>query len=297
MKFSVVAISLTALTTLGVVGAVEWQRNQRQEQQITAYEQHVQQLLDEVEASSLRRLEAEKELEQMRSSLAEVRSQITSVNNRLEEAQEQINPEYDAIEQRIRREIRAELQTQRPQQTSTSKTSLLRELSRLDPAEMGNLMTMQSMYGGFLQSLNVDDARLEIIVDGLSNMIAEQNQARMDLMLELQRENADPSQFRERMQAINDPATQAEALSFVLTDEEMALFKQFQANQPQQGFTRTLIQSTTGAGPGLVTPGGSATGVFLAVPPSGPSSGPPSGPTWGSAPAILNYEIITAEPN
>lgn len=280
MKFSVLAISLTTVTTLGVVGVAEWQRYQRQEQQISAYEQHVQKLLGEVEASSVRRLDAEKELEQMRSALAEVRSQITSVNNQLQVAQAQISPEYAAMEQRIRREVRAELQPQRPQQTSSSKTTLLRQLSALDPAEMGNLMTMQGMYGGFLQSLNVDDVRMEIIVDGLSNMIAEQNQARMDLMLELQQENADPGQFRERMQTINDPANQVEALSFVLTDEEMALFKQFQASQPQQAFTRTMIQTSVGADPAA-----GATGVFLATPPS------------GNAPAILNYEFITAEPN
>lgn len=280
MKFSVLAISLTAVTALGAVGIIQWQHYQRQEQQITAYEQHVQQLLGEVEAASMRRLEAEKELEQMRSTLEEVRSQISSVNNQLQLAQERINPEYEVMEQRIRREVRSELQTQRPQQTISSRGNLLRQLNQLDPAELGNLMTMQSMYGGFLQALNVDDARMEIIVDGLSNVISEQNQARMDLLVQLQQENADPSQFRERMQAINNPETQAEALSFILTEEEMALFKQFQASQPQQGFTRTMIQTTVGPDPATGTPG-----ILLATPPS------------GNGPAIFNYEIITAEPN
>lgn len=281
MKISVVVVSLATVAALGTGILMEWQRYQRQERQIAAYGQHVQELLSEVEASSKRRLEAENELAQMRSTLAEVSSQITSVNNQLQAAQEQIDPEYAAMEQRIRREVRAELQTQRPpQQTATPKTTLLRQLSQLDPAEMGNLMTMQSTYGGFLQSLIADDARLEIIVDGLSNMISEQNQARMDLMLELQQQNTEPGQFRERMQAINDPAAQAEALSFVLTDEEMALFKQLQASQPQQGFTRTLIQTIPGAGPT-----GSATGVFIGTPPP------------GNASAILNFDIITAQPN
>lgn len=280
MKTPMLVVSLAATVTVGVIGFFEWQRHQRQEQQLQAYELHVQQLLGEVENSSLRRIDAETQLRQMRDSISEVRSQMTSVNNQLQVAQDRINPDYEAMEQRIRREVRSELQTQRPTQVANSKTDLLRQLSQLDPAEVDELMTLQSMYGGFLQALNVDDARLEVIVDGLSNMIAEQNQARMELLQQMQenRRNGNPRQFGERMQAINSPEIQSEALSFILTDDEMALFEQFQASQPQQAFTRTLIQSANG-----VTNGGTA-GVFI------------GSPAPGSGPGIINFEVITADP-
>ncbi|MSR10229.1 MAG: hypothetical protein EXR84_00290 [Gammaproteobacteria bacterium] len=282
MKTPLFIFVLLATLTGSAITFLEWQRHQRQDQQLLAYEQHVQQLLGEVENTSLRRIDTEKQLEQVRATLAEIRSQMTAVSSQLQVAQEKVNPEYEAMEQRICREVRSELQAQRPATPilTNSKTDLLCQISQLDPNEARELMTLQSTYGGFLQLLNADDARLEVIVDGLSNMIAEQNQARMDLMLQMQQDNtnANPRQIRREIQTISSPESQSEALSFILTDEEMALFEQYQASQPQRAFTRSVFTSTGGIN---VNP---KSGVFISAPPNGGLG-------------IINYEIITAEPN
>lgn len=281
MKTQMLVLSLAAVAVGGIVAFTEWQRHQRQEQQLQAYAQHVQLLLGEVENTSLRRIDAEKQLTELRNSFAELRSQLSSVNDNSQVAQERINPEYEAMEQRIRREIRSELQAQRPVAVANSKSDLLRQLAQLDPVEASELMTLQSMYGGFLQALDVDDTRLDVIVDGLSNMIADQNQARMDLMLQMQQDtaNSNPRQIRQQMQAINSPETQAEALSYVLTDDEMDLFNQFQASQPQPAILRSVISGTDGSGTTTESR------VFIGSPAGINSSG------------NLNFEIITAEPN
>lgn len=281
MKTQMLVLSLAAVAVGGIVAFTEWQRHQRQEQQLQAYAQHVQLLLGEVENTSLRRIDAEKQLTELRNSFAELRNQLTSVNDNLQVAQERINPEYEAMEQRIRREVRSELQAQRPVAVANSKSDLLRQLAQLDPVEASELMTLQSMYGGFLQALDVDDTRLDVIVDGLSNMIADQNQARMDLMLQMQQDtaNSNPRQIRQQMQAINSPETQAEALSYVLTDDEMDLFNQFQASQPQPAILRSVISGTDGSGTTTESR------VFIGSPAGINSSG------------NLNFEIITAEPN
>lgn len=286
MKTSTVAALVLALGG-SLVAFTEWQRHQRQDQQLLAYEQHVQQLLGEVENTSLRRIDTEKQLEQMRTTLTELRNQLTGVNNQLQVAQEQINPEYEAMETRIRREVRSEMQAQRPAPVANPRTELLRQLSLLDPAEMGELMTLQTMYGGFLQSLNVDDARYEVIVNGMTNMIADQNQARMDLMQQMQQDsaNADPRQFRRQIQSISSPESQTEALSFILTDDEMALFEQYQTNQPQRAFTRNVFTTSGNGNPGSGSGRGRGEAIFLSAPPNGNAGG------------IINYEIITAEPN
>lgn len=275
MKIIWLVLTGTLVLAGGLFGYADWQRHQQQDQQLLAYEQHVKQLLTEVEAYSTRRLETQKQIDDLDRSLTELRSQLASANDRLQLAQQQANPEYEAIVQRVRREVRAELQAQRPEPQSGSKTGILRQLAELEPAEVGELMNLQSIYGGFLSSLNVDDARMETIVETLSRMVAEQNRSRRDAMRQMRQATATPEQFREQMQAIASPEAQAAALSFVLTDEEMALFNQFQASQPQQA----LFSART-----FTTVDGARATIEVGTLPDGSD-------------AVVNYEIIATDPN
>ena len=268
------AFTLLLILVSGVAFS-EWRSNARNEQQLLDYERHVQQLLSDIENNSLRRLDAEKQIDQLGRDLTELRSQLSSMGNQLQTAQQQVNPEYEVMEQRIRRELRRELQEQQAAAASP-KTSLIRQLSQLDPVELGELMSLQGRYGGFLQALNVDDARLDEIVDGLSNMIAEQNQARMELFNNMQDQNTNPREFRRQMLTVETPEAHTEALSFFLTEDEMALFNEYQASQPQPAFTRGVFRSG-----GRINSADNAT--FIEAPP-------------GAPPGIINLEVITAEP-
>ena len=271
---------LSSVLVLAVGGAalLQWQHHQGQNLQLLAYEQHVQKLLNDIETASVSRLETRKQVEQMGRTLSELRSQLAAVNSQLHIAQQQVNPEIAVIEERIRREVRNEMRAQAEPPTYNSRSDLLRKVTQLDPVELGELLSLQGTYGSFLQALDVDDDRFETIVDGLSNIAADQNQARMALLQQMQQDGADPRNFRRQMTTINNPAAQAEALSFILTEEELALFNAVQASQPQQTFARSIISvndgtTTTSERTLFFTPG-----------------------TGGGSTGTVNFEILPANP-
>ena len=219
----------------------------RDQQQNADHQLMVEQLLEAVERGTARRLDDERLIGELRSTISELRSQVASSASQLEFAQQQVNPEYEVMERQIRREVTRELQSRPIPRAALSKSDLVRQLNDLDPAEVGEIMTLQSQYGGFLQSLDVSDARMDVIVDGLSNLVAEQNQARMEMMQQLRQQDVAPQDLRLKMQSINSPEAQREALSFVLTDDEMALFNETLASQPTTQNIRMLSTGATGA--------------------------------------------------
>ena len=226
------------------------QQDQRQTQQLSDYEKHVQQLLQEIEQGSLKRLNSEKEIARLQSEVTVLESGLMSVTSQLDSAQQQVAPEYEALERQIRRQVRSELQNQETQSVASSNTRLIRELAALDPAELGELMALQGQYGGFLQSLDVNDERMDVIVGALSNLVAEQDQARMDLMRQMQDPSFNRRDIRGQLEALNNPASQLESLSFVLTEEELALFSAFQATQQSQPqIFRSFSTNPGGVGP------------------------------------------------
>lgn len=218
----------------------------------SANDQKVQQLLAEIERGSLRRLEDEKRIDELTRTLSELRSQVAAANSKLALAEQQVNPEYEVIERQIRRDVLREIQSQPTPRTPLTKAELVRNLNDLDPVEVGEIMGLQSQYGSFLQALDVGDARMEVIVDGLSTLVADQNQARMELMQELRQQDVPPQDLRSRMQAINSPEAQREALSFLLTEQELAVFDETLAAQPQPQRISTFISAPTSErSPGL----------------------------------------------
>ena len=87
----------------------------------------------------------------------------------------------------------------------------------------------------------------------LSNLIADQNQTRMDLMLEMGNQQLGRGEMRRQMQALSSPETQREALAFDLTEDELATLAEFQNTRAsQRGASRAFnFQSGAGIGQGV----------------------------------------------
>ena len=237
------------MATLAIAGAYSYsllQRNQSQQQQLDDYQLHVEQLLSQVEENSLQRIDDEKQIGALQSQLTVLRSQLTAASNRLQIAQQQSDPDYQQVEREIRQQVRQELQLQSEQSPERNRVNLLRDLTALDPVELGEIMSLQGQFGGFLQSLDVSDERMEVIVSALGNLIAEQNQQRINLMLEARNQGGNRREMRGELMAITSPEAQLQALSYDLTEEELAALADFQADRGnQQIFSRSFIANPT----------------------------------------------------
>lgn len=223
-----------------------------QREQLASYENYVAELQSELKTFAEQQVRYETDLNMLRRELANSESQINTLQNDLEEARAQIDPDIVQLEQQIRDRVIVEMQ--QSSQQSLSRVDLVKQLNTLQPEELGELMTMQSMYGGFLNELDVDDERMAVLVDGLSNIISEQNQARMDALEELRNspEQRNPRALRQRMMAIDSPEARLEALSYLLSEEEMDLYQEYTEQQLQNGTLQTqtfaIRQGTQPAG-------------------------------------------------
>lgn len=224
------------------------QQNQFQQQLLEDYERQVSRLMSQVEDNSRLRLSYESRVGELESELNTLSSQLTSTINELALAQKQANPEYLQLEREIRKQINSQLQRQSEEHNPSSQLDLLKQLSALEPTELGQLMSLQGQFGGFLQNLDVSDERKEIIMNALSNLIADQTQARMNLMLEMRNQQIGRGEMRRQRLAIDSPEAQREALSFDLTEDELAALAEFQNSRtPAQGANR-IFNFQQGAG-------------------------------------------------
>jgi len=231
---TVLVIAAIILTISGAYAFNAFQQSRLNERQLVDYEKHVKQLLSQVEANSLQRLAYAKQIGELESELIMLTSQLTSVLNQLQVAQSQADPDYQELEAEMRRRITNEFQAVAESNPSDSRLNLVRQLTSMDPVELGEIMSIQGQFGGFLEALDVSDERMGIIVDALGNLIAEQNQARMNLMMEVRSQDLNPRDMRSQMRAISSPVAQLETLSFVLTDNEMSVLQDFQTTQAEQ---------------------------------------------------------------
>ena len=248
---SVLAIGLVA----GSVYAYNvQQQGQFARQQIDDYERQVNRLMSQVEDNSRLRLRFENRLGELESELTTLGSQLISTARELELAQKQVNPEYLQLEREIRQRITSELQTRTADRNPASRLSLLTVLSAMDPIELAQLMSLQGQFGGFLQNLDVSEQRKEIIMAALSNLIADQNQTRMDLMLEMRNQQLGRGEMRSQMQALSSPEAQREALSFDLTEDELTALAEFQNTRTSQRGASRAFNFQSGAGIGRSAP-------------------------------------------
>lgn len=221
-----------------------------QQEQLQNYQDHAARLEMELERNGNAQVEYETEINRLARQINDQQTAISRLEEELENAKEQIDPDIAALEQQIREKTIVEVQS-RYENQQLSRLDLVKQLTSLDQLEMAQLMALQGQYGEFLQSLDVDDERLEVIADALLNQIAEQNQRRVEIVQA--RANDDRTniqEIRRAMRELNSPESQREALSYVFTAEEMAAFERYQESQPQQrGFAAaTFIGSPNNGG-------------------------------------------------
>ena len=229
-----ISVLLLAMTGLGVYSLINVNLLQ---QQIAGYEQIVEQLQGELESSADAQVNYETELNGLQRQLNNRDSRLSVLENELTVALQQVDPDVAQLEQQIRERVIMELQ-QSPQQT-LSRMALFKQLTSLDPQEMSQLMTLQGTYGGFLQELSPGDERMEELVDGFSNIISERNQQRMNILEEIRGNPDRIDEIRSQMMATNGPEAQMEALSYLLTPQELEIYQQYRLNQAQSGVSQT----------------------------------------------------------
>ncbi|MDP6654054.1 MAG: hypothetical protein QGF90_18400, partial [Gammaproteobacteria bacterium] len=211
------------------------------------YQQHVQKLLTQVEASSRQRIALQNRLDDLLSERNTLNSQLTSAEDQLDEVEQQLNPDYQRIESEIRQQISYELQQQEIERNNINpRVSLLQELIALDPLELGEIMSVNGQFGRFLQALDVDDQRMEVIVTALTDVVAEQNLARQELMVQMREGEVGRRVMRREMREIMSPGTQIESLAPTLTDDEMLVFRQALSEQQEQTYAIRDFTLNTG---------------------------------------------------
>ncbi len=239
------AIASAALVAVSIYCAVLFNKNSSQQEQLADYRQHVDQLLSQIEDATVDRLSLQQQLQQLENNIVTQNSRFSSVSQQLNDARKQISPDYQQIEsdlrQRLTREISQELQAANESPLSP-RLNLLKQFNELAADEFRQLMSLQAQFGGYLQSLDISDERMEVVVDALSNMIEEQNQITMDFVSQMQTGNPgqapgddfNPLAMRRQIMEINSTDSQIETLSYSLNQQELDAFSEYRAAQQNQ---------------------------------------------------------------
>ena len=245
----ILSISATLLLSASAFAAFQlYSHMSLQAEQIASYESFVSDLQAELDSTAQERVEYESRLAEMGRELVSAQEAIRGLNDELELAREQINPDVYLMEQEIRERVIREV-VQEAERTP-SRYEISEQLSRLDPEEMRQVMSMQGRYGEFLSALDVSEGRKEVIVDALINMMTDQDQQRRELIAQNAGNQQGRRELRREMFAISSPDAQVEALSYVLDDNEMAAFESFQEEQREQRrTTSTSFISGSARGP------------------------------------------------
>jgi hypothetical protein len=239
-------LSIITISLIGAFAISELQQSRLLTQQADDYARQNSQLLTQIENNSLQKLESAKTIRSLESELNNRNSQLAALSRQLETAQQQIDPDYQQIETRIRQQMTREAATSSNTLNPDPRIALLKQLSELDPMVMGEIMALNAQYGEFIKGLNVSEEREEVIINALHNLIADQNQMRSEMILEMQ---ADPQaanrgDLRRQMQAISSPEAQLDALSYDLTESELNAFNEFQ-EQRRNSYSPFFSRSTS----------------------------------------------------
>ena len=217
----------------------------------------VQTLLNEMRAEldgfAEQRISYESQIAGLNRELSASRDTAAALNNELALAQEQISPDLSRIEQQIRQRVIREVERQQQQNDLPTRTRLLQQLASLEREELAEIMSLQSIYGGFLQALDVSDERMEEIVDALTSQIAVNNRARREIIEENVGNPEGRRSIRRGLFALDSPSAQREAVSYFLDETELAVFDSFQEERQQQRqMSRTGFFGSPGSRAGTV---------------------------------------------
>ena len=234
-----------AIAMLLVSGGYAYQlsgQNQLKEQQVSDYKAQLRQLLADTEANSLVRLDYEKRIDALQREVNVLNSQLSSTASQLQIA-EQGSTDTQALEREIRQQVAAEYQKRRDNTPAESRYGLAKQLAQMDRMERSEFMSMQNRYGDFIGSLDVSDERMDVIIGAFSNVIATENQARMELIQQVQSGEVSLEALPDKMMGVHDRVSQLDELSYVLTEDELAAFSEY---QDQQGGARIQLLSGPG---------------------------------------------------
>ena len=217
----------------------------------------VQTLLNEMRAEldgfAEQRISYESQIAGLNRELSASWDTAAALNNELALAQEQISPDLSRIEQQIRQRVIREVESQQQQNDLPTRTRLLQQLASLEREELAEIMSLQSIYGGFLQALDVSDDRMEELVDALTSQIAENNRARREIIEENVGNPEGRRSIRRELFALDSPSAQREAVSYFLDETELAVFDSFQEERQQQRqMSRTGFFGSPGSRAGTV---------------------------------------------
>ena len=94
------------------------------------------------------------------------------------------------------------------------------------------------------------EEREEVIINALHNLIADQNQARGEIMLEMRTNDPHATILADlfnQMRAISDPSSQLEALVYDLTETELGAFAEYQEQRQNTAISFGPIGRVSGS--------------------------------------------------
>ena len=244
-----IGLFLAAVVFVGSFSYSQIQQSNLLTQQIEDYARQNFQLLTLIENNSLKNSESATTLRSLQDELKNRESQLAALSRQLVTTQQQIDPDYQQVESNIRQQLTSEIQASNNTPNLDPRIAVFKQLSELDPMVMGEIMALNAQYGKYIKGLNVSKEREEVIINALHNMIADQNQARGELMLEMQ--TADPllptrDDLFNQMRAISDPNSRLEVLAYDLTASELDAFAEFQEQRQNTSVSFGPIGGTSG---------------------------------------------------
>jgi hypothetical protein len=244
-----IGLFLAAVVFVGSFSYSQIHQSNLLTQQIEDYARQNFQLLTLIANNSLKNSESATTLRSLQAEWKIRESQLSSLSRQLVTTQQQIDPDYQQVESNIRQQLTSEIQASNKTPNLDPRIAVFKQLSELDPMVMGEIMALNAQYGKYIKGLNVSKEREEVIINALHNMIADQNQARGELMLEMQ--TADPllptrDDLFNQMRAISDPNSQLEVLAYDLTASELDAFAEFQEQRQNTSVSFGPIGGTSG---------------------------------------------------
>ena len=241
-----IGLFLAAVVFVGSFSYSQIQQSNLLTQQIEDYARQNFQLLTLIENNSLKNSESATTLRSLQDELKNRESQLAALSRQLVTTQQQIDPDYQQVESNIRQQLTSEIQASNNTPNLDPRIAVFKQLSELDPIVMGEIMALNEEY---IKELNISEEREEVIINALHSMIADQNQARGELMLEMQ--TADPllptrDDLFNQMRAISDPNSQLEVLAYDLTASELDAFAEFQEQRQNTSVSFGPIGGTSG---------------------------------------------------
>ena len=211
-----------------------YSRYRLQSDQLSQVQTLLNEMRTELDGFAEQRISYESQIAGLNRELSASRDTAAALNKELALAQEQVSPDLSRVEQQIRQRVIREVERQQQQNDLPTRTRLLQQLASLEREELAEIMSLQSIYGGFLQALDVSDERMEEIVDALTSQIAENNRARREIIEENVGNPEGRRSIRRELFALNSPLAQREAVSYFLDETELAVFDSFQEERQQQ---------------------------------------------------------------